>query len=118
MGTFTFIRGTAWLVGKTIKLALLLAETPWWLLHLSRHAATKTLDAAKATPALAAGLRCPNGHAVPTDNITCTCSACGYTYVGSVFRCANPECFSRSAAFTDCPICGLSTRSPYRWGRP
>lgn len=60
-------------------------------------------------------LRCPEGHEVPIEGVY-TCTACSYTWRGSVWRCGNVECRAHTP-FVDCPDCGLSCRNPYRWGR-
>lgn len=61
-------------------------------------------------------LRCPRGHLTPLHGVF-ECTKCGYVYDGTVLKCANPECHA-TTAHVACSVCGLSIRSPYRWGRP
>lgn len=113
------VKTTIWSLRTSLKLALFAAEAPFWIGHLGRHLVSTSVDAGRAVPRLGAGsLRCPAGHSVPTENVICTCTSCEFTYRGSPLRCPNKECLAPSAAFVDCPICGLSTPSPYRLGRP
>lgn len=64
---------------------------------------------------LAQGLRCPRGHLVQTEGATYTCGACAFTYEGgSLWLCENPEC-GATTPYVNCPTCGLSVPSPYRF---
>lgn len=108
-----------WLAIKVVvAVVLYTVEALFWLLHgLSRfrHLAG---DAVKARRTLTSGvLHCPKGHTIETDTGTYQCTRCGFTSheVGSVWLCQNPECHAVTS-FLDCPTCGLSVQSPYRWG--
>lgn len=101
-----------------VEVAVFLAENVFGLLRAVRRSVAAGLDALHNLPALTSGvLRCPRGHAVPTDGERYECTVCGFTYEGSVWVCGNPEC-GAVTPYTDCPTCGLSVRSPYRWGEP
>lgn len=64
-------------------------------------------------------LVCPRGHGFESEaeGLVFECGACKFVYEGSMFRCPNPEC-GATTPYVNCPTCGLSVRSPYRWGRP
>ena len=112
---------------SSVKLGIFLARLAVRLVALAVEAvvwgiagAARLLGLAHDLPRLAAGrpggvLRCPLSHEIPVEGVN-ECSACGYRYIGSVFCCPNPECPAPVATYTNCPTCGLSVRSPYRWG--
>ena len=61
------------------------------------------------------GLTCPRGHPVPTEGGVYSCSGCGFVYEGgSQWLCPNPEC-GASTPYVNCPTCGLSVSSPFRF---
>lgn len=95
--------------------ALLASEGLWWLFHLGRRALAIATDTLASRHRLTqGGVRCPEGHSFSTEG-TYTCSSCRFTYQGSIWRCANPECHA-GTAFANCPTCRLSVRNPYRLG--
>lgn len=114
-GTIKFIW---WIIKLTVKAMLLVSEAMFWLLAGLRWVTLVGIDLVRARRSMKGGvLYCPDGHEIPTDNIICECTACGFTYKGSLLKCPNPECTAPVTPFIDCPECGLSVRNPYRWGR-
>lgn len=109
------------MIWKLLKLVwsvlVLLVEAVFWLVKITASLVGISWDGVKGIAKLLRGtLRCPRGHEIQTEGQTYECTACSYTYTGSIFRCANPEC-SATTPYVNCPTCGLSVRSPYRWGR-
>lgn len=96
-----------------------LVEVGLWTLYSVGRMLAIGSDAARVPLRLPGGvLRCPAGHAIPTEGAdqTYQCAGCGFVYRGgSVWVCANPEC-GATTPYTNCPTCGLSVRNPYRWG--
>jgi len=96
-----------------LRLCLALPGAIWSTLVVGR-------DLVRSRRALRGGvLRCPLGHEVPTEGGTYECESCGFVYGGasaSIWRCGNPEC-GAVTPFVACPVCSLSCRNPYRWGR-
>jgi hypothetical protein len=73
------------------------------------------VQVARSIRLLLGGLACPRGHPVPTEGGVFTCAGCGFTYEGgSQWLCPNPEC-TASTPYVNCPTCGLSVPSPYRF---
>lgn len=88
-------------------------------LGVLREAERVAVDFVRSRRSLRHGtLHCPRGHAIETEGGVYQCGRCSFTYRGSILLCANPECPSPVTQFLDCPDCGLSVRTPYRWGRP
>lgn len=104
-------------VGKTaIEVPIVAAEAGYWTIYGLGKGAVISKDFIKARCQTKQGkLRCPRGHAVPTEGEVYLCQVCGFVYTGSVWRCANPECRAITP-FCNCPECGLSIRNPYRYG--
>ena len=101
----------------TVKLILAIFESCFWLMHFTFVIGQKIVDANLARQTIQNGvLHCPEGHPVPTEGEVYECSACGYTYIGSIWICGNAECRAVTT-YTNCPMCGISIRNPYRWGR-
>ena len=87
-----------------------------WLFHGTRRTVETATDAVHlARVVFGNGLTCPRGHPVPTFG-TYQCSACGFTFEGSAWRCPNPECMAPVSPRTECPTCSLSVRNPCRVG--
>lgn len=100
-----------------VSAVLVAIEAVLWVIYLAWSTGTKAVDAAGAAGSVKAGqLQCPRGHAVPLSSGTYECSACKFTYIGSILKCGNPEC-GATTPYINCPECGLSVRNPYRWGR-
>jgi len=105
------------LLRLAVHLALLALETVLWIGLALWGLIVRIKDGHSAFASVKGGsLRCPKGHAVPLSGGTYECSACGFTYQGSILRCGNPECRAITP-FVNCPECGLSVRNPFRWGR-
>ncbi len=109
-----------WLLGRLIALAW---NVLFDLLGMAGRAVLVTFDFVKARRSLPAGtLVCPNGHSIPTEGGTYSCTKCGFVYGGSsasIWICGNPECHAVTPYVNCIEIdCGLSVRNPYRWGRP
>jgi hypothetical protein len=105
-------------VRLVVQIVLAMIELGFWALHVLGRFVIASLDAARNRHVLVTGrVFCPRGHEIPTDGGVYRCTACDFTYEGSIWQCANPECRA-STPYVDCPTCGLSVRSPYRWGRP
>ncbi len=103
----------------TFALRLLLAavESLFWILSAGLAALGIGGDALRSRKALVAGTAsCPAGHSFPTEGGTYECGQCSFVYRGSIWACGNPECRA-TTPYVNCPVCGLSVRSPYRWGR-
>lgn len=104
------------LLAFMLRLIVAAIELLWWLVYLLRQARDHIIDALRAWRRTRGGeLRCDCGSVVETEGVF-ECGACGYTYEGTVWQCGNPEC-GATTSYTECR-CGLSVRSPYRWGRP
>lgn len=96
-------------------LVLTCAEAFFWLGHGVGRFVHLASDVIKSRKSLSAGrLLCPAGHAIETEGHIYRCSLCSFSYRGSRFVCGNPEC-KATTPFITCE-CGLSIRSPYRWG--
>lgn len=108
--TLRALRGTA-------RILLVLLEGLFWLVLTVVRGTAVFRDAWRSRPAFVGPLRCPAGHEVPTEGGPFQCSACSYTYEGSILVCGHAEC-GATTPFVDCPVCGLSVRNPYRWGSP
>lgn len=106
--------GVVWLGWRAAIAAL---EGMFWALALTRDAFSIGRDALKARQTLRAGvLYCPRGHAI-IETGPFQCLACGFVADDAAFVCPNPEC-GASTVYLNCPTCGRSVRSPFRWGRP
>gem|GEM_PF-2919879 len=106
-----------WLFQLLTALMVWGAELFFWLFHFGRQGMWKGVDVVRATNSIKDGeLVCPQGHVVPTENEVYECGHCGFAYVGSIWQCPNPECLAVTT-YCNCPVCGLSIRSPYRLGR-
>lgn len=115
MGLIRFIIRVA---GIAVGLLVALVEVGFWVLGITKGILIRLFDFAIARRSMRGGkLHCPKGHEVPMEGQTWECDACGWTWEGEGWRCRNPECTAPVAPFTNC-WCGLSVRSPYRWGRP
>lgn len=106
-----------WIILKAATALVLLAiEAVFWLGHGLGRMFRLTGDVIKSRRSLSDGqLRCPDGHLIETEGEGIyRCERCGFSYRGSRFICGNPECRATTPYIT-CD-CGLSIRSPYRWG--
>jgi hypothetical protein len=105
-----------WLALKmALALVLLAVEAVFWLGHGIGQMFRLTSDVIASRKSLSAGrLHCPAGHVIETEEQIYRCEKCGFNYKGSRFICGNPEC-KATTPFLTCD-CGLSIRSPYRWG--
>ncbi len=114
---FSFIKV---IVTLAIKLVLLLFEAVFWVIHAGLCFFGIGRDMVKAGRSMQGGvLHCPRGHAVPLGaGQVYECGACGFVYEGSFLICPNPECQAPITPYVNCPVCGLSIRSPFRWGSP
>ena len=100
------------------KLLVAVAESVFWIIRGGSTFFHFAADTLHARASLTDGeLRCPREHVIAMDSEMCECASCGFTYEGSIWVCANPEC-GLIAPYVDCPTCGLSVRNPYRLGRP
>ncbi len=89
-----------------------------WLVRFLVRAVLVVVDACAALRSVRGGeLRCVRGHVIQTEGATWECSRCGFRWEGSAWMCANPEC-GATTPYLNCADCGLSRRSPFRWGRP
>ena len=101
-----------------IKFIIIIFEGCFWLMHFAYVVSVKIFDANRALQTVQGGaLHCPEGHLIETEDEAYECTVCNYTYIGSIWICANPECRAVTP-YVNCPICGISVRNPYRWGRP
>lgn len=104
------------LLAFLLHLAVALVECLFWLLYLLRELRNHGADALRVwRRSRGGGYLCDCGAEVPTEGIF-ECGGCGFVYEGSVWQCENPECLA-TTVHAPCS-CGLSVRSPYRWGRP
>lgn len=102
------------LLELTFSVAVLALEAILWIGYGAVYALGFGRDVTRSLRIAFRGrVLCPRGHALPFENATYTCSACGYTYDGSVWVCGNSECRA-TTAHTECPTCGLSVRNPFR----
>lgn len=100
-------------------LAVGAVEAGFWVGHGAVRVADIAVDAVRARRAMRGGvLHCPRGHAIEVEDATWECSACRWVWRGDPWTCRNPECESPDTVYVNCPTCGLSQRSPYRWGSP
>lgn len=105
------------IVRMTWALVVGAVEVACWALHLARQGFWKLADMAQARKSIKQDqLLCPQGHVIETEGGTYECGQCGFIYTGSIWQCANPECLAITP-YCNCPVCGLSMRSPYRYGR-
>lgn len=109
----------SWFVLKALMaVALYFIEGLFWLGYCLRRLVQLAGDMLKARQSLIGGvLHCPKGHPIETDAGTYQCVTCGFIShtMGSLWLCQNPEC-QATTDFVGCPTCGLSVRSPYRYG--
>lgn len=101
-----------------INLIITILEGCFWLMYMFYVIFIKIFDANQARNSIQNGiLHCPEGHPIPTEGEVYECVTCNFTYIGSIWICANPEC-KAVTIYVNCPVCGISVRNPYRWGRP
>lgn len=103
----------------TWDLAVTTVEAGFWIAHGTSRTVEIGVDAVRARRSMRGGvLHCLRGHPIDVAEATWECTDCHFLWDGDPWICRNPECEAPQTVFVNCPTCGRSQRSPFRWGSP